>query len=320
MAQELSESEVTRRMTEDDKGIFNIIWENDIAAGTDQGYTNGIRLGWLSSEENVPGWAKSVGNAILPLGREGNKRISLSLGQSMYAPKDLSQTAIVPDDRPYAGWLYGTIGIVSDTGDTLDNATLTLGVVGPESLAKQTQKEVHKLIDSPDPKGWDNQLDTEPTIGLTYERKWRALLEAEPFGLATDVIPHIGATVGNVATYANAGGTVRLGFDLPQDYGPPRIRPSLPGSDFFVPTKDLSGYVFATVEGRAVARDIFLDGNTFKDSHSVDKENLVGSAQVGAALTMGDTRLSYTHVFMTREFETQEEDGQFGAVTLSHRF
>jgi lipid A 3-O-deacylase len=305
---------------EDDKVIFNVVFENDVFAGTDQGYTNGIRFAWLSSEERVPDWARYAGNAILPFGKDGNKRVSIALGQSMYAPTDLSSAVIAQDDRPYAGWLYGSVGIVSDSDDALDNAVLTVGVIGPSSLAEQTQKAVHRVTDSPDPHGWGNQLKTEPTIGLSYERKWRALIEAEPFGLASDVIPHMGATIGNVNTSANIGGTLRVGFDLPADYGPPRIRPSLPGSDFFVPTKALGGYLFGTVEGRAVARDIFLDGNTFKDSHSVDKENFVGSLQFGAAMTLGEARLSYTHVMMTREFETQTETPQFGALTLSYRF
>jgi hypothetical protein len=109
-----------------------------------------------------------------------------------------------------------------------------------------------------------------------------------------------------------------VGFDLPSDYGPPRIRPSLPGSDFFVPTRNLSGYLFTTAEGRANARDIFLDGNTFSDSHSVDKENFVGTLQFGGAITLGDARLSYTHVLITKEFEGQKEAPQVGAVTLSY--
>jgi hypothetical protein len=113
---------------------------------------------------------------------------------------------------------------------------------------------------------------------------------------------------------------LRIGYDLPADYGPPRVRPSLPGSDFFIPQKKLGWYLFAGVEGRAVVRNIFLDGNTFVDSHSVDKKPFIGNLQTGLALIYGDVRLSYTHVFNTREFEGQQEAGEFGAVSLSYRF
>jgi hypothetical protein len=62
---------------------------------------------------------------------------------------------------------------------------------------------------------------------------------------------------------------------------------------------------------------IFLDGNSFRDSRSVDKEPLVGDLQFGIVLTWRDMRLSYTHALRTREFETQGEADDFGAFSLS---
>jgi hypothetical protein len=304
---------------EDNKGILNVVMENDIFAGSDSDYTNGIRFAWLSSEEHMPILARRIAN-ILPLAGDGNKRISIAAGQSMFAPEDLSRRDLVVGDQPYAGWLYGSIGMVSDTGKTLDNVMLTLGVVGAPSLAEPTQKFIHRAMGSPQPNGWDNQLKNEPGIVLTYERKWRAIAEASPFGLAVDVTPHAGVNLGNINTDATVGATFRLGYDLPADYGAPRIRPSLPGSDFFIPTQELGGYLFTTIGERVVARNIFLDGNTFRDSPSVDKKNLVSSLQVGAAVTFGETRLSYTQVFMTKEYKTQKHPAEFGALTLSHRF
>ena len=305
---------------EDDKAIISMVFENDMFGGTDQNYTNGVRLAWLSSEENTPDWARWSADHLLPLDAMGRKRISLALGQNMYTPRDLSRRDLITTDRPYAGWLYGSIGMVSDTGTTLDNVMLTIGVIGPYSYARQTQTFVHRVVDSPKAQGWDNQLKTEPGIVLTLERKWRALYEFSPFGAGMDVTPHAGMNLGNVNTDASLGATFRLGYDLPADYGPPRIRPSLPGSDFFVPTQELGGYLFAGFEGRGVARNIFLDGNTFRDSPSVDKKILIGNLQAGAALTYGNTRLSYTHVLMSKEFDAQKRAEQFGALTLSWRF
>ena len=238
----------------------------------------------------------------------------------MFAPQDLTRRDYIAGDHPYAGWLYGSVGMVSDTGKTLDNVMLTLGVIGPMSLAEQTQIFVHKVTGSTHPEGWDNQLENEPGIVLTYERKWRGLYEMEPFGIGADVIPHVGINLGNVNTDASVGATFRLGYDLPTDYGPPRIRPSLSGSDFFTPTEDLGGYLFATVAERAVGRNIFLDGNSFQDGSHVNKEFFVSSLQVGGVLTWGETRLSYTQVFMTKEYTTQNHASSFGALTLLQRF
>lgn len=98
------------------------------------------------------------------------------------------------------------------------------------------------------------------------------------------------------------------------------LDPSLPGTDFFEPTGDLSVYAFGGFDGRAIARNIFLDGNTFEDSRHVDKIPWVGDMQLGLAMAMDRWRLTFTHVFRTREFTTQQHADQFGAINLSIRF
>jgi len=46
----------------------------------------------------------------------------------------------------------------------------------------------------------------------------------------------------------------------------------------------------------------------------------VGDLQLGAAITFEQWRLSFTHVFRTREYRTQVHADQFGAINLSDRF
>ncbi len=307
-------------IAEDDKAIFSLIYENDIFGGTDRNYTNGFRVAMLSSEQNTPKTARWLAENLLPFSSGGRKRIGVAIGHNIYTPAHLERSNLIGNERPYAGWLYGSVGIVSDTGKRLDNIMLSAGIVGPGAKAKEIQESVHHITDSPIAQGWDNQLHDELGIVLTMERKLRALYEFSPYGMGVDFTPHIGINLGNVNTDASVGATMRLGYDLPSDYGPPRIRPSLPGSDFFVPSKKLGGYLFAGFEGRAVARNIFLDGNTFRDSHSVDKEIIIGNVQTGIAMIYENTRLSYTHIFMTKEFKEQRKAEQFGAVTISYRF
>jgi hypothetical protein len=74
------------------------------------------------------------------------------------------------------------------------------------------------------------------------------------------------------------------------------------------------------VEGRAIARNLFLDGNTFQSSRSVDKENFVGDAILGAAITFDRMRIAFTHVIRSREYKTQTKEARFGAVDVSFRF
>lgn len=304
----------------DKKGTLSIILENDLFAGRDDGYTNGFRLSYLSPESEIPRWIDKTTDYLPFFSKEGRTRYGLALGQSMFSPDDITISPLVINDRPYAGFLFGSVGLLTDTGYRLDNLQLTLGIVGPSSLAAQAQDFVHHVKGASDPQGWDNQLKDEPGFILTYERKWRGIYELNPFGWAVDVTPQLGASIGNVYTNISTGITFRLGYDLPADYGPPLIRPSLPGSDFFVPTKKFGWYMFAGVEGRAVARDIFLDGNTFKNSHSVDKNIFVGGVQGGLAFTFGNNRLAYTHIIRTEQFKEQSEGEEFGAIIYSRKF
>lgn len=305
---------------ETETGTLSLEFENDIFYDTDRNYTNGVRASWLSGPDKTPAWALSVARRFPLFPEGGTVRTSYAVGQNMYTPDDIALRNPPLDDRPYAGWLYGSIGLITETGRRLVQLELTFGVVGPASLAERTQKFIHKITDSPEPRGWDSQLKNEPGLVLTYQRSWRGFVSESVAGFGFDATPHVGGVLGNVFTYANVGLTLRFGQRLPLDYGPPRIQPGLPGSGFFMPQDDFGWYLFAGVEGRAVARNIFLDGNTFRDSRSVDKEPLVGDLQFGIALTWRDMRLSYIHVLRTREFETQDGADDFGAVSLSVRF
>ncbi len=308
------------RDEEDDAGILTFNFENDYFADRDRHFTNGVRFSWLSAEEEIPKWLYSFSELLPFFDESGQKRYSLSVGQNIFTPRDITRSDLIVSDRPYAGWSYLGFGIISDKGTSYDNIQLTVGVVGPSSGSELSQKRVHEWTDSQDPKGWSHQLSDELGVILRYETKWRNIYQFSPFGLAMDFTPHLGGAIGNVYTYAATGLTARIGYDLPSDFGPPRIQPSLPGSDFFVPTKQVGWYLFAGAEGRAIARNIFLDGNTFDDSHSVDRKGFVGDIQAGVAFTYGDLRIAYTHVVRSKEFKQQQARDKFGALSVSVRF
>lgn len=303
------------------RGVFALVLENDLFYDTDRNYTNGITFIWVPTGKESPDWALRVARSLPWFPEKGNVRHGYAFGQNMYTPRDITLTDPPRDDRPYAGWLYGTIGLGVETGrQQVDLLAFTLGVVGPASRAEQTQKFFHELFGADEPQGWDTQLGNELGILLTHQRSWRALATTTLIGFDADVTPHFGGALGNVYTYANAGLTLRYGGSLPPDYGPPRIQPGIQGSVFFAPTDVFAWYLFAGLEGRAVARNIFLDGNTFRDSRSVDKEPFVGDLQWGAVLAWRGVRLSYTHVVRTREFKTQGKHDEFGALNLSIAF
>lgn len=304
-------------------GVINAQTENDLFVnGGDRHFTNGLRFSWFTPPQTQ---LKPVAGAAarLPFFEPGNKlRFSLAVGQNIYTPEDIRRPVPDPDDRPYAGWLYASIGMTSEHMDgLLESLELNIGMVGPESFAEDVQTIWHEWIDTTRPEGWSHQLKNEPGIVLFYERKRRVQPKRLTGWLEADFTPHVGGAIGNVFTYGAVGATVRLGDGLPVDFGPPRIRPSLPGSGFFDPnSRRIAWYLFAGVEGRAVARNIFLDGNSFADSANVNREIFVGDLQAGIVVTLKRVRLAFTHILRTREFEGQDEADQFGALSLSYAY
>ena len=299
---------------------LSFIYENDVFNNSDVHYTNGVRISWIPASSQTPNWAMKIARAIPLFPRNGEVLHGYSIGQSMFTSNDISQKNPSQDARPYAGWLYGNISLGVETGLQLDRLVLTIGIVGPASLAEDTQKLIHKLIGVQQPEGWDHQLHNEPGLMVSWQRSWRALATRPLVGRQLDLTPHIGMTLGNVLTYVNGGLTLRYGGNLPVDYGPPRIPPGLTGTSSFMPTSRIGGYLFVGVEGRALARNIFLDGNSFRSSRSVDKKPFVGDLQFGGVLVWNKVQLSYTHVLRTREFESQENRDNFGSVALAVQF
>ncbi|MFC4351199.1 lipid A deacylase LpxR family protein [Fodinicurvata halophila] len=304
-------------------GTFTLQLENDRAAGTDRDYTNGFRFEYLSAEKQGSHWARSLIEAIPLLNYGDRLRYSVAFGQSIFTPRDTQESDVIKGDRPYAGWLYGSLGAIAYDEDygLFQTVALDVGMIGPAALGRQVQNTTHRILDIPTAKGWDHQLNNEPGFILSYERKWREFhYKPDPEGrFGIDMMPHVGISLGNVMTYGAAGASMRVGFDLADDFGPPRIRPSLPGSSYFKLNDRLSGYLFAGIEGRGVARDIFLDGNTFTDSHSVDRRWFHAEAQGGLALSYGPVRLTYTQVWRSAQIRDRDVWDSFGSVALSVR-
>ena len=303
--------------------FLTFVSENDLyGGGTDKNYTNGARVTWFDLGAEPPLLADWLAGIVPSFRVNDTTSTYYSLGHNLYTPEEITAPVPDPADRPYAAFLYGAAGFTSVTDDHIDDIEFTLGIVGPWALGEQIQTFVHEVIDSPDPAGWDFQLENEPGIILSWQRSWPEAYAATPGPFHFRATPHVGATIGNVYTYANAGLTLQLTSAADRWQAQPlRVRPSIPGSGFFAPPSDSwSWSLFAGVEGRAVGRNIFLDGNTFEDSPSVDREYFVADASAGAALTFGPTRVSYTLNWRTREFEGQDDPSIFGAVALGFRF
>ena len=306
---------------EDPHGILTLQVENDAVStrkGTsDEYYTSGLRLGYTTGTNGVPGFLANFGHTVWG---DGVQRISFNLSQSIFTPKNTQISPPDPQDRPYAGWLRGDVQLLTDKDNSRSVMGIGIGVVGSASLGRQVQNGFHDIIGDTENKGWSSQLPNEPTLQLMVGRTYRLPI-ARVAGLETDALPAVTLNVGNALDYAEGGVMLRLGQGLDSDYGTPRIQPGFSGGDAYTPTRPVAWYVFGGLNGRAVARNLFLDGSSFQDSPSVGHRGLVGEAELGAAIMLAGVRVTYTQVFQTPEFGHQRSGVfNFGSLSASVRF
>lgn len=311
----------------DEHGRFNLLEENNsLYFHTDKHYTQGLRFSYLAPSV-LAGDAFDrpfdylSANTPIFAADAADRRYALLLGQSIFTPENLTSRPPNPHDRPYAGWLYGGVSLLQrDGGVMLENLELDIGVVGPGAFGKQVQNDWHQFIGIKQARGWSGQIQNEPGGVLTYQRLWRLQIAGgDNFGI--DAVPEAGATLGNVFTFGEAGGMLRIGKGLGADYGPPRVRPALSGTDYFDSDRagdGLGGYFYVGTQGRVVGRNIFIDGNTFRTSPSVPRKVLVADLETGVALFWSRRlRFDLSVTQRTEEFEGQRTPNVVGAASLS---
>jgi len=197
---------------------------------------------------------------------------------------------------------WGVIDIVVDEGRIFFQERWQynwLTSAGEKAWTRDEKRKFHKGVDNQIWKFWSNRIKfvtsgkaafakKHPRVPINFDVRW--VLAKPHWTVSVRKLP--------------AGST-------PIDDLDPRISPS----------QNWSVFAFAAVDGRAVARDIFLDGNTWRDSPSVDKESFVGDFSYGIGLIAGRWQLTFTEVQRSREFKTQVENhNDFGSVTLSCAF
>lgn len=309
--------------TDKSGGVLTIQLENDLwGSGKDGHYTHGTMLTYVPNKP-IDGWLKDAAMRSPFFAANDGTKVEYLFGQNIFTPDDISIEELIPDDRPYAGWLYVGMAFLTvsevegkpwRTGERFE---VDIGVVGPASGAEWAQKTVHELVGSDEPMGWDNQLENELGIILSYQRKWIFDLLSENSPVEMDLAPNVGGALGNIYTYLEAGLSLRFGKGLHRDYGAPAARPAQPGMAYFEPSQGFSWYIFAGVQGRLMARNIFLDGNSFEDSHSVEKHPGVGDIQSGVVLSFERYRFSILNIWRTQEFKGQNEADEYGALSFS---
>jgi len=274
---------ITLRIDNDAFDFWMLPWNRP-----DEEYSSGVHITYDGGD--APWWARPFlgqSQACTTSSRECRMGRA-EIGQDLYTPATSKTNPVpAPGSRPNAGWLYVSQTARSLRASRSDELTLTFGVTGRPSLGKFTQTIAHNAAPTFNrPSDWSDQVGFEPGLAVRYEQRRRVGLDDRAIGF--DVVPRFALTAGNVSTAAEIGVQTRTGWHLrhpwlPRD-GPIEIA------------------LIGGVSARAVARDLFLDGNTFGDGPHVGHEIFVGSGEVGVLIRFRALSLAYRAVNDTRSY------------------
>jgi len=287
--------ELSRSVRLTDENDYLVFWVPP-QRRTDGNYTQGVRLSVDLAA--TPGFSRRLVCRHRPA-----CGTTMDIGQEIYTPTADAPEPL-PGERPYAGWLYARGAARTGGAGAARSLALTVGITGPASLAESVQKGLHRRVPSfKTPLGWEHQLPTEVAFAIRAEQAWRIA----PPGAAhphIDLVPSADLTLGTLRTAMAGGGRLRVGTGLNHPWLTSTASPRF----------GLTGFV--GVRGDIVARDLFLDGSTFRRSVSVEREPVVLAWERGLSVSFRRFGVEYRAVTRSREYRTGPKAHTHGSLTM----
>jgi len=296
--------------------------DNDIFVGNDSGYSNGFYYSWISP---VMGNKRSevpilVTPLLWSLGDQ-QRRASITtstIGQAINTPQDINIKVPAQNELPYSGLLFFNQTFISIKKGHADKLGTTIGIVGPSSGAEFTQKLVHSITGSDEPRGWDTQLEDEPVFNFNRGRVWRSWnSSSDRFDLLLDSE----LSLGTITSAISMGATLRYGRVLSHSYASHLFDSSRISNPVAI---DRGWYFYAAIKASYIFNQIFTDGNTFRDSRSIDIDPESIGVGIGYSYSWDDVSVT----FAINDFSIAEDTSdkqledltRYGALTVAWRY
>lgn len=303
--------------------------ENDFFVGSDQDYTNGFRLSYLSSSKTISHDSFLASDLFcIDATPALQTQWGVSLSQLMFTPEHKTDHPLF-NEHPYAGLLSLGLGGIVKNEERSNSFELQLGVTGQPSLAHSAQRRVHSFWGMEQWPSWRYQIPSEFAFCFNFKRDYRlhSLESTYSDGFATDGYFYWNADLGTIYVRGGGGINFRFGYNLPNDT-PTDM--TLAGGNFqtspfakTIPsvTSNWSVYGIMGASIRAVAHDIFLDGTVFHDTpYTVDKFPVVGSWYLGAGCRYKSLDVIFAFSWQTKEYHNQESLHCVGSAELRWSF
>ena len=196
-----------------------------------------------------------------------------------------------------------------------DQLSLTVGVVGELSLAEPSQRLIHRVTGSETPMGWDNQLESEVVFQVEASHGRRLYATSPGRAVENDLIVRGSASIGTIQSSAGMSAVFRVGNLLELSHATASLLPDRQVNTLAF-LQDDAWYAFVGGEISQVANDIFINGNTFADSHSLPLDHSRSIVSAGVSWNVG--KCAFTLLYA----ETSGSGGTdpFGSFSITSQF
>lgn len=146
------------------KAYIRLHYENDYFSGSDEYYTQGINLEFVS-----PVLEKNPLSRLLLTPKENANQFGMAVEHNAYTPTSIRSNAILYNDRPFAAALMiKSFGLSNNEAKRYRiTSSLSLGMIGPVAGAHEIQRMIHRWINDTNPQGWQYQIKND--LIINYE-------------------------------------------------------------------------------------------------------------------------------------------------------
>lgn len=242
---------------------------------------------------------------------------SYTFGQSMLTPSDILIEVPGNDELPYSALLFVNSTHITVNEAYADKISTTLGFVGPWALGEESQKFVHGITGSDEPQGWNTQIGNEIVFQLTRGRAWRSWTSSSQ---KMDLINSTELSLGTISSSVSVSSIFRYGSGLKETFVTPLLGSSRASNP--IATTD-SWYIYAGLNAGYIFNQIFTDGNTFKDSRSIESQRESIGFTLGITKAWKNFSFSFaindSNLISDEDNDKLEDLTRFGSLTLAFR-
>ena len=279
-------------------------YENDSVYGKDGYYSNGLQLYFLTAD-------KEANNSLY------NYNYSFGIGQKIFTPKEIEQNEFIADDRLYAGYLYTFLNKNIHYDTKIDTFGISIGLTGPNSLAKDVQTKIHDMIGSPTPSGWKYQIDNEILFSANFKRSME-IFKTDTFKHDWKILSKIELNLGTPITSITPSIEFRYGKILDKDFLSNKI--TLTPQDI-ITNGNKTYYFFLELSPTIVAYNTFLDKKNVKEyKTNIDKKWFQYQIVGGFTLRYKKYYLKYSTMFLSKEFNKQKDPQVILSLNIGYLF